>query len=399
VTIWAVTGEPGGGKTLYAVGHFVLRFLREKRKVITNIPLNRAALEAVLGFDLRDLVEVFEDDETGAPYFSKVEHYKRFETWRAADGRGPVFIIDECHAVLKLAGFQSKVDDELADWFAKHRKKGADIVVITQALTGIPAAIRQRVAHRDHFKKAAFIGLLGWYHHKQFTGGDNKAISGEFGRYPKTWFGLYQSVDVDVVESIPKQKNILFRWQSVAMVSLLLLAFLYIGKTGLHFPKFGSAPAAAKNGSAGENVQKSDLDVSAPLAAVREPGEKGPEVEEAEDLVDVARAQNALVAVQRKRPGAFELDGAMARIGGSISMDGLISYLVMVDAPGQRRRTLKNVDWEQYGYRLVQISPCVALLEGPHGNYSLLCDEAIRFGHDGRWDTRGRRDLIPAPKS
>ena len=70
------------------------------------------------------------------------------------------------------------------DAISEATRLDVTIVVITQALIGIPAAIRQRVAHRDHFKKAAFIGLLGWYHHKQFTGGCGSAPKGDPAKTP-----------------------------------------------------------------------------------------------------------------------------------------------------------------------------------------------------------------------
>src|SRR5438132_8599697 len=112
-------GAPGGSKSYEAVVYHVLPALQRGRKVITNLPLHVDQFEAIEPgssalIELRTATLALPPAESPesenllmgmlsraraskfvARAFANHEDYA--SEWRAADGTGPLYVVDECH--------------------------------------------------------------------------------------------------------------------------------------------------------------------------------------------------------------------------------------------------------------------------------------------------------------
>lgn len=389
-------GLPGSGKTLSAVGEDVLSAIREKRKVVTNIPLDADKISKLLGFDAEPFIDVRQEDEKGARFFSKREHFDDANSWRSEGdkGKGPVIVIDEAHEVLTVPGFTSKADDAIVEWFAVHRHKGGDCTLITQSFGDLPSKIRSRVERRFWYRKAGMFGLGNRYFQKTFVGAAKVPVSSGFGKYKAEWFGLYKSVDAHVIESLPKQKNVLFSPKLIVLLLLLAAIIAYVVFNGVHF--LGTRGLGSKSDNKAPAQASSSVDVSAETEAQGDGPklvkpvaggmlgagrvEPSQELLNLQDRIAVVHAQQELQQAIIKRPPDDELDGASALITGYLQMNGQATYFVDLFRKDQPRENVKAVDLIQYGFEVTAVDRCTAYLRGDRGTYRLTCDVPARFG-------------------
>jgi zona occludens toxin len=88
----AIFGRPGGGKSYEAVKYIILpSILKDKRKVVTNIPVQLDYIEKVHGDEAADLVTVVEGafSEFGEVRpFAHPQDYLQYKDWRNEKGQG-----------------------------------------------------------------------------------------------------------------------------------------------------------------------------------------------------------------------------------------------------------------------------------------------------------------------
>lgn len=186
-------GTPGSGKSYEATVFHALRAVKRGRKVITNLPLNAAAF-AELDPEYPDLIEIREDPDPDTPIFSKVEHYQT--SWKGRDAKtgkdiGPIYIVDECHRCL---GIDRPVED-VADWYAMHRHRGCDIVLITQSHHDVARTIKNRIDHFVQLENLKRKGFGSVYMRRVYSDtGFRARPEGEMTRsFEKRYFALYDS--------------------------------------------------------------------------------------------------------------------------------------------------------------------------------------------------------------
>jgi len=410
-------GLPGGGKTLSAVGEDILPALIAGRKVVTNINLNADRLELLAGRDLAGLVDVREEDGSGAKFFSKVEHFEEVDKWRSdgESGKGPLIVVDECHEVLKAPGYANKADESIANWMALHRHKGVDVTLISQSFDEIPAGIRRRVSKRFWYRKAGFLSMPGAYFKKTFVGAAKKPVHENMGRYPKQWFGLYRSVDADVIESLPKERNILLNSKLIFLLLVLIAIISYILWNGVHLlgsrgigtqasDKITSQDHAPGQQAAAESATDEGPKLVKPVAGgMLGAGHVEPSQEllNLQDQISIERAKHELALVKTQRPSHDELDGKSAIITGYMAAPGDVTYFVKLSGNNEAPKVVRAEDLVQFGFKVTAVDRCTAFLRGDRGIYRLTCDVPARFGKAEDSFRAGRMvaPVIPASTS
>ena len=234
-------GIPGSGKSYESVVFHVLEALKSGRKIITNLPLNvelfggidpafpalieiRTRPRPVLGswdanrvddkgqgnaFELfapgaqapvLPAVQVFAGPNQSAfvrapardlVTFGHVWDY--YDTWRHADGRGALFVIDECHVCLSIAAVGQSTDPQVVEWFKLHRHFNVDVLLMTQNFRDVNQPIARLLAMLIKVRKADILGKKGAYIRKVHAGYRGAVISTDERKYQPQYFPLYKS--------------------------------------------------------------------------------------------------------------------------------------------------------------------------------------------------------------
>lgn len=209
-------GIPGSGKSYESTVFHVLAAVKAGRLVITNLPLDVEAFERVVpgasafiefrtvpqpirgrwvaknaGTE-KPLFDLFEDGHVEDPpesatVFGGVWDY--YSTWKRADGRGPLFVLDECHVPLPTIG----TDKEVIQWFKMHRHYNVDVLLMTQSFRDMCQEIARLIRALVKVRKADILGDADSYIRKVHSGYRGGLVSTETRKYNPAFFGLYKS--------------------------------------------------------------------------------------------------------------------------------------------------------------------------------------------------------------
>lgn len=236
-------GIPGSGKSYEAVVYHVLAALQSGRKVITNLPLNIEMFGAIdpafvplldVRFRSRPVLGTWDanrvDDkgngnafelwpsgkppelpvltlQAGSSPYGAVAPRARprvdsvvfgqvwdfYDTWRHADGRGPLFVIDECHVAFPERSVNESTDPQVVEWFKLHRHFNADVLLMTQSFRDINQPIARLLAMLIKVRKADILGNKAAYIRKVHAGYRGAVISTDERKYLPQYFPLYKS--------------------------------------------------------------------------------------------------------------------------------------------------------------------------------------------------------------
>jgi len=194
--IHGISGKPGGGKSYEAVvSHIIPVVTKDKRKVITNLPLNIDRFCSVYGEFCRDLIVVVDGqfhNYGGERPFSKKDHYLQYQDWENEKGQKVYFFIDECHLAMPSSG----TEKELTEFFSMHRHYGFDIMLITQNFRKVNRDIKDMVVNHYRAIKKSMMGQDNKYILKVHDGAasSNQSVVATHERvYEKKYFSFYQS--------------------------------------------------------------------------------------------------------------------------------------------------------------------------------------------------------------
>lgn len=209
-------GIPGSGKSYEAVVFHVLATLKTGRKVITNLPLNievfaaidpafaalievRTRPRPVLGtWDANrvddkgngNAFELYPVPSTVIPDCTTFAHvWDFYDPWRHEDGRGALFVIDECHNAFPKIG----TDKQVVQWFKLHRHFNVDLLLMTQNFRDMDQPISGLIAMLIKVRKADILGKKDSYIRKVHAGYRGAVISTEERKYQPQFFSLYKS--------------------------------------------------------------------------------------------------------------------------------------------------------------------------------------------------------------
>lgn len=191
-----ISGKPGGGKSYEAVVTHIIKIVtKDKRKVVTNLPLQIDQFVNVYGEFCRDLIEIIDGEfhnYGGQRPFSKEQHYLQYEDWANENNQKVYFFIDECHFAMPAQG----TEKQLIEFFAMHRHYGFDIMLITQNFRKVNRDIRDMIQNHYRCIKKSMLGQDNQYILKVHDGpsSSNQSVVATHDRkYEKRYFKFYQS--------------------------------------------------------------------------------------------------------------------------------------------------------------------------------------------------------------
>lgn len=401
MTISALTGNPGEGKTLHAVGDFVIPALKDRRKVVTNVPLNMLALSRYLGFDVEPYIELLEESDDGDPPFSRVEDFTAYESWAEESGTGlaPLYVVDECHEAFEGLVGQKGAGHPITKWFAKHRHKGADVVLITQDRAEIPPSIKRRIMYVYEYRRLGMLGFGNRYvKHTYFKRGSDP-IDTAYGKMRKEHFPLYQSRRKGVAEKSAKHRLLFNRWQfwflgiGIAISTYFMLANMPDGMPGSHVAKIAdekNGQGAAPSPLSGIEPPKSDAFAALNLQAQRPDVIDLQSVRVAADrkmyeaarlsaggvLVPSSDGTGATYRAAAPEPRHF-LEGSSVQIVGHIFAD-VHTYWFKIMREGSFV-TMRGQDLAGYGYSVMVVDNCGAYLKWEGESFRLSCEAPMNI--------------------
>lgn len=178
-------GVPGAGKTYDAVVTHILPALKKRRKVFARLNgLNHERIAAHLPMPVEDVQNLL---VCVAP-----EQVKDLPTLAEHDA---LIVIDEAHTF--YVADRNAMDRVQEAFFAEHRHKGQDIVIISQWYRRLHSALRARVERKAVFQKLTAVGAKNSYRvtHYQSTAPDRfEQVGGETKKYDKAIFPLYHGI-------------------------------------------------------------------------------------------------------------------------------------------------------------------------------------------------------------
>jgi zona occludens toxin len=194
--IYGISGKTGGGKSYEAVvRHIIPTVTEQKRKVVTNLPLNIDHFCAVYGEYCRDLIEVIDGEfhnYGGQRPFSKKDHYLQYQDWQNENGQRVYFFIDECHLALPMSG----TEKEVKEFYSMHRHYGFDIMLITQNFRKVDRDIRDLISNHYRAIKKSMLGQDDKYILKVHDGASSSVqsvVATHEREYESKYFKFYQS--------------------------------------------------------------------------------------------------------------------------------------------------------------------------------------------------------------
>lgn len=342
-----ILGQPGGGKSYEAVAFHILPTLEDGRKVITNLPLNVDAFYGVIP-ESRKLLEIrTQSQKQGAHCFSVRDDFE--DDWRDDDtGRGPLFVIDECHKMYPRIG----CDKDVLEFFAEHRHAGIDIILVTQAYGKIHPDIRDMVQMVYRVKKMTAFGKSDRYIRKVQDGIRGEIMSTSEREYESKYFPLYKShtasnsavFEADAKDISPTYKKWLFASAAFVLIGLSIpfVAKAFSGKKAVTELEQGGTPPAGGI---------PDLTNVTPT----NPPTLKPQI-----------TQTKPESSQASEPDQHPFQGYMLHLQGAIQSKHRVLMTFLLTQNEKVLSMITNTELEQAGYKVTYMSECVAKLEYPN---------------------------------
>lgn len=174
-----ITGTPGSGKSLYAVGALLNGQFKDRPKFVNGIPDLLLEHTPISDKDVEAWYKGGEpNEETGAPAFNLID---------------AVFCIDEVQRIARPRSPSAPAPE----WIKRlevHRHSGCDFIIITQHPQQIDAHIRRLVGRHIHVRRTWALNAAIVYEWDSVSNLSNlKQAQSKVWRYPKRVFELYKS--------------------------------------------------------------------------------------------------------------------------------------------------------------------------------------------------------------
>lgn len=389
-------GAPGGGKSYEAVTYHVLPALKRGRKVITNLPLNVEAFEA-LDPDYPALIELRTATLAEAPAaapeggdegvmglirqaramkfdaraFANVEDFE--SSWKSADGQGPLYVIDECHFVMPKGGTARGVEE----WFSMHRHFNADVLLITQSSGKISVSIKDLVQVCYKVRKAIAFGKPDSYIRKVLDGVNGGEVSVSERKYKPQMFKLYRShtqgvsigeADADDVKPFIVKFRV-FTWVVLGVgviASVSVLGMIFWPKPVKAVTSRAVAPVDVKHTAPDGTVfytKGIDVPLSLPLVAASAPV-----------VASALPAGFGVVSPSGEFITPEPFASKSLHLTGHLKMGAKTIYTFAVSQNGLIISSVKSDELERAGYRWVPLFDCAGSLVWRDRVQAVTCD-------------------------
>jgi hypothetical protein len=157
-----VLGSPGAGKSYETVRRFVTNACKNKRKIITNLPLKIEEIEKKFP-EMKGLIELRQGKDQSNPYASAFDDVKDLkDDWKNDRGNRALIIIDEAHFCIGNHKHKDKLTP-YEDFFSTHRQEGYDVILITQTAKRLSPRVLGMCETFYHCFNKSSIGLSRLY--------------------------------------------------------------------------------------------------------------------------------------------------------------------------------------------------------------------------------------------
>lgn len=286
--IIAFVGLPGAGKSYSAVEAAIIPALEEKRRIVTNMPLN---LDVICKdfFDgdidlMRLKVQVVEsDDLKKAGFFKDI-------------AGGSLVVLDEIWRVWKAGIRTSNISDEHLSFVKEHRHRSdengrsLDIVLVTQNLVDIATFLREMVETTVITRKLTAVGantkFQRFYCQGAIKGFECKAselLKDEFGSYNPKVYQYYKThmnadlsggvLKVDEKRAV-KGQTVFSSWKFKAMAVfafIFIAGSIYSGNKSVEAYQKKVKPPEPKPAATVEPLKSNEQIIPSPVLAYEPP--------------------------------------------------------------------------------------------------------------------------------
>lgn len=236
MSITLIQGKPGAGKSYEAVVYQIIPALKEGRRVITNVPVNKEKIEVCFGKEVSDLLEVYPfsfGEETH--FLSDPDDYVSYRDWRNDKGQGCLFVLDECHLLFPSTGRgrnASEMSQKQIKFFSGHRHYGFDFVFMTQSDRKILKLIREDIEICIELRKNRAISDSSYRRYVYYYGEGKKSglIQQESRKYENQFFDLYRShtmSDTSVTEASVKDVKKWYQFWTFRFAFMIIPIVIY----------------------------------------------------------------------------------------------------------------------------------------------------------------------------
>ena len=217
--IYLITGNPGAGKSLYAISVLVQTLMSEK------VVIDGAAFERRLVVD--GVPNLLLNHELLAPGQAREGVLCPADgdglwNWPEWCKPGDIIFIDEVQRWWRPRGNGTKVPLEVQA-LETHRHKGVDFVIVTQNPMLLDQNVRRLVGRHQHVRRLAGMKRAVIYDWDTCSGTLNfkSAVAKSYFGYPKSAYALYKSSELHT-----KQRQKIPLWVGVPLLGLVLGAVM-----------------------------------------------------------------------------------------------------------------------------------------------------------------------------
>lgn len=253
-----IVGRPRSGKTYESTRYHILpAVLEDKRRVVTNVTINKEYIEKVHGREYSDLITIIEgcfDSYGQTRPFSSEEDFLKFDDWKNKKGQGVLFVIDEAHLSI---GRNAR--PAVLEYLSMHGHYGHDILLLTQNARKLNKDLKDMVEIVWRTVKQSAFGKDDMYFRKTHHGVENirESVHTEERYYDPQYFNYYKShtqstgsVLEAVAHDVKGKINPTSKWS------------MRIAIIGIAITLFSVYQAVGEIKSTGENEQPKSIDVN-----------------------------------------------------------------------------------------------------------------------------------------
>jgi len=229
-------GVPGSGKSYDAVASHVLPAIKAGRKVQARINgLDHEKIAAHLEMSLEDVRDLL----------IHVEHDDVLKLYQNAQNDA-LIVVDEAHKYWCTNG-SKPLHETQETFFAEHRHKGLDIVLMSQHYKRMHSAIKGRVERKVSYQKLTAVGMKNSYRatfYHSVAPDKFEKVTGTTYRYKKEIFPLYRSIVMDASNMEVYEAGGTTVWKKLGPI-IVIAVVLFFFACKVMWGYFHPAPAAS----------------------------------------------------------------------------------------------------------------------------------------------------------
>ena len=220
------TGTPGSGKSYEAV-----------KKILDNIRMGRVVYTNIDGIFDSECLEMIKtycnlSDLALTRLLRPIENEQIENFWMHVEP-GALIILDEIHKWFSNRDWQAEKNKQFGYWASTHRHHGYDVVLITQNIERVDAAVRSLLEWNYVYRKVNFLGAAVKRSYLCYAyGGDDtngKPLATSKRTYNPAIFRCYKSYVSKDIKEMPIMQHVnIFRHPIFAIIPIMLCVTLYM---------------------------------------------------------------------------------------------------------------------------------------------------------------------------